>query len=559
MNKPILPLILVVSLIAALSGTEQPRMIPGAIVAPAGQVMVIRDTITVRMELDIARVHSDLESIRKLTNTISDHFHTTFKRPDPMSNSSKSRDNMFDLISTKLNTLLLQLSTIERSDMTSTHNSELHHASFRHKRGLMNFMGSLSKSLFGTATEEDITNVHLTIDKMTSKLNKMGKLVLLNSQNSQYLAGSVNLLLDRFSKLHEYSLSQSNHLHELEMFIYYIEQIKSISDHIDMVRHYYNLLTLDIRDAAANKATSNLLPKGKLKTALSVALRNLHLKSIFPSEQLDLYYPLIDTTLGTNAIYAHIPLDPQNRFTGWNIIPFPYTYNNSTITLDVEPTTVIKSDDGQWYSYTSSSDLASCKSAVSKFHVCPAYLFSFYRTAELTCMNQIVTLNSSTLDSCTYKEVNPNKPLHVHINTKYFLFFPRTTLVSVICKENPSSWQKQICGPVSIPDSCEIFFENTRFQPNHHHHILRYNLTSVLDPIEPLPIPLIPPKPLTISLNPQDYVTLLNTTHSNIMDTLQFTTPTLPSIAISLSSFALLVLLLLICRLVYVCASKRTG
>ncbi|XP_076066990.1 angiotensin-converting enzyme-like [Oratosquilla oratoria] len=116
--------------------------------------------------------------------------------------------------------------------MTSTHNSELHHASFRHKRGLMNFMGSLSKSLFGIATEEDITNVHFTINKMASKLNKMGKLVLLNSQNSQYLAGSVNLLLDRFSRLHEYSLNQSNHLHELEMFIYYIEQIKTISDHI---------------------------------------------------------------------------------------------------------------------------------------------------------------------------------------------------------------------------------------------------------------------------------------------------------------------------------------
>lgn len=72
--------------------------------------------------------------------------------------------------------------------------------SFREKRGLSNFRGLVSKSLFGVATERDVQHINKNMENAEEKLHSMGKIINEVYANQEKLFQRVNKLTKLMNK-----------------------------------------------------------------------------------------------------------------------------------------------------------------------------------------------------------------------------------------------------------------------------------------------------------------------------------------------------------------------
>ncbi|XP_076042037.1 uncharacterized protein LOC143025941 [Oratosquilla oratoria] len=136
-----------------------PRLLPGAIVHQHGTTACVEDSIMVKLRISptsllepISKLQNDLQEIQKNINRqVPNNTHQNYETSQILYHNVNS-------LQSKLNKIKYTIYHLPDPD-NDTINTR------RTKRGLFDFVGIISKSLFGTATDQDIHTVDTHIGK----------------------------------------------------------------------------------------------------------------------------------------------------------------------------------------------------------------------------------------------------------------------------------------------------------------------------------------------------------------------------------------------------------
>ena len=225
---------------------------------------------------------------------------------------------------------------------------------------------------------------------------------------------------------------------------------------------------------------------------------------------LELYYPVLEATFLATSVIVHIPVRSSVTFALFQIIPFPFFYNGSIYQVSVTSDFFLLSHDHRSVALASSENIAECSSLLPDSLLCPAYLFSIFSSASAPCESALVR-NLSVLSACSYVPV-PRRPVyHVHLSHVQYLFFPTSTVVSIICPDHTRSVSAR--GLYKAPDHCTIKSDYLTTYPTRHHLAVRNHTFDIFQPINvsfdlsPGNLSIIPPSlPFLDFLNGTDFV-----------------------------------------------------
>ncbi|XP_076040824.1 uncharacterized protein LOC143025249 [Oratosquilla oratoria] len=440
----------------------------------------------------------------------------------------------------KMNTIKYTIYHLPKPENEDPKNSRV-------KRGLFDFMGIISKSLFGTATEQDIKTVHSHIGNITEVLHKQGKIIDLNSKNIDLLATSINSVIEKINHLTAFTTSQLSKIANSQIALFFLHHLNELDKQLDRLLSHSNLIQRDIWNAHAGIVNSQMITPTQLSQTLRQAHNTLKLTPFFLQNEIQHYYPILASTIFQEFILINIPMDPIKRFSLWEIYPFPYPYQNRTMTLNLPTSTILKSTDGQWISLTSPETMAACKIARPNFHICPAYPFHFQLTKSQPCLSELTTPKVNFSETCDFRFSDNTQIHHTHVGHKHFIFLPHPTLVSVICLHKPPSHHK-INGSITLPDTCHIYMMDSMLLPNKLHYQGTLNTTHDLGPITQLTLPPLPKIPDTILPSKIDMVRLLNKSTTLDMDSLDLHYKILPYASTALSILIIIFILVILTK-----------
>ncbi|XP_076063501.1 uncharacterized protein LOC143038354 [Oratosquilla oratoria] len=351
-----------------------PRLLPGAIVHQHGTTACVEDSIMVKLRISPTSL---LEPISKLQNDIQE-IQNNINRQIP--NNTHQNYETSQILYHNVNSLQSKLNKIKYTiyHLPDPDNDTIN--TRRTKRGLFDFVGIISKSLFGTATDQDIHTVDTHIGKITRVLQQQGKLIDLNSQNIDLLADSVNSVIDKYNYLAQFTNTQLSQITNSQTALFFLYHLNNLDKELDSLKDHTNLIQKDIWNAHAGVVDSQMITPTQLTQTLRRAHSTLQLTPFFSKHEIQHYYPILASTIFQQFILINIPMDPVKRFSLWEIYPFPYPYQNRTMTLNLPTSTILKSTDGQWLTLTSPDTITTCKTARPNFHICPAYPFHFQLT-----------------------------------------------------------------------------------------------------------------------------------------------------------------------------------
>ncbi|XP_076044373.1 uncharacterized protein LOC143027164 [Oratosquilla oratoria] len=362
-----------------------PILIPGAIVNKHGNTACVEDSIMVKMQISPQSLLNPLMEIRKDLFQIQQQISTQITNTTNQNNEiSTTLYNNVNALHEKMNNIRDTIYHLPNPVTEITKNN-------RPKRGLFNFLGIISKSLFGTATEQDIQTVHSHMGNITKVLHQEGKLTNLNSKNIDLLATSINSVIDKINHLTTFTTSRLTKITQSQTALSLLHHLNELDKQLEKLIDHSNLVQSDIWNAHAGIVTSQMITPTQLTQTLRQAHNTLNLTPFFLKNEIQHYYPILASTIFQESILIHIPMDPIKIFSLWEIYPFPYPYQNCTMTLNMPTSTILKSTDGQWLTLTSLETMATCKTARPNFYICPAYPFHFQLTKSQPCLSELTT------------------------------------------------------------------------------------------------------------------------------------------------------------------------
>ena len=445
--------------------------------------MVVEDTLTVRLALDLDNLPRELIHAQeklllfeKISSKHIEEIRSTKGRwdfiKDPLTETFlgilKSR---LKFVKEKLGRSLDGLPPNPHQDVDPRNVGHR-----RSKRGLFNFMGVVGKTLFGTATDDDVVKLSQRTDDMGKRLEAIGRLVEAEYTNGARLTKGVNEMVTQFNTMTEAlnnSSLNSSLFHRTVLFLSQLDLLETTIDRVILARED---VIRDIYLAAESKVGTHMLSPPTLEQVLVDTQARLHLNPIFPPNLVAFYYPLLESSLSLNCILVHIPMKSNLEFSLWTVHPFPFFSNKSMLTLDVEESLAIISHDRRWIDSLPSDTLQKCKHSELSSFICPAYLFTLRDVDEEPCLFSLISTNVTSED-CNLTRHNPQHIYHVHIQNLQFFFFPQEFAVSILC-ENQESRRLVITGPLVVNDHCEVRSHRIHILPNKHHLVHSSNLLS---------------------------------------------------------------------------------
>ncbi len=139
------------------------------------------------------------------------------------------------------------------------------------------------------------------IDILQSHLNKL-------LEHTNDLTSIINKILQRLNMLTDFLLLDQT-LHVLDAVL---TSVLSVDDKI----------IANMTDSANGRVTLSFFPLHDLIKIIGISHRNYSFQPLYPSHMSQYYYPLLETSLATDAIVVHVPLRSTEVFNAFGVVPF---------------------------------------------------------------------------------------------------------------------------------------------------------------------------------------------------------------------------------------------
>ncbi len=256
----------------------------------------------------------------------------------------------------------------------ATTDYNLHPIHARSKKGFLDIVGSASKYLFGTATEDDIRDLREHYNHVLSYAAHNRRVINLNDKKIAKLEFHLTELLDHTNKLTSMLNKALQRLDQITEFLLVDQTLHVIETIISSVSEVKEEIITDMIDAAHGRVIPSLFP---LPDLIDTINKNCSFQPLYPPDMSQYYFPLLEASLTTEAIIVHIPFQSREVFEAFKVIPFPFSAENSVLTVDMPSSLALVAKDYTFYSTSSFSDLQFCKSSFPHKYHCSASQFAF--------------------------------------------------------------------------------------------------------------------------------------------------------------------------------------
>lgn len=353
-----------------------------------------------------------------------------------------------------------------------------HHNQFigssRSKRALFDFVGQISKSLFGTATSDDIDTLQRHMQLLNHNNVKIAKAMAVQEKHLSSFISTVdarfNNVMGAIKKNHDDTVALTDLLHRsvdsaenefalLEQLI--LKQTNATATLNLALKH----IKISIHDLIKGKLSPFLLTPHVIKSSLNQIQSIIDQK--YPQFNIihkdPLYYFsfgdfLYARTHSTLFLTLKIPISPfKQPLLLYRVYSFPVPINSSTshaTQLADVPTYFAHTHDNQHFTHVTSNQIANCKGTSIKF--CPFHL-ALTSSASSTCMSALFyNQKSSVYKFCDFRFFpNKIKPSIIELSPSSILFY-QTSMLALDC----STGQRIIKGcpfcVMHLPCLCSV-------------------------------------------------------------------------------------------------------
>ena len=333
-------------------------------------------------------------------------------------------------------------------------------SSRRRKRGLINAVGEISKTLFGTATQDDVNQLRGKVNEIIAGNNEFKNVltksvVCINELRHQQetFRGKVNELVDHIENLNDRinsmilfqsNLSQRMLLSEMsnaiENGISYIESVHS------EIRHYENLFQYRRDLAIIGHLTESLIGRNQL----SKILRRLGVT--LSVDYLYRHCTVMVMKLEMNMLGFHfqIPILEDESYTAWHITTIPFLSEGQSRLIKPELYEVgvgLNSGRVIELEYCQNEEPILCSSPI------------LYQNFD--CLEGILSRDIRKMSNCKVIEANDHPVKVKRLSPGSLLLYSEGEVIEERCKLTPTIMQKIEPGTYVVDTYDECFIEST--------------------------------------------------------------------------------------------------
>ena len=349
-------------------------------------------------------------------------------------------------------------------------------ANSRNKKGLLNFVGKLSENLFGTATEEDVSELKDHIELLTNRTNLMTKEFRASNKEFSSFMTTAN---DRMTNIMK-AVNDNNHMID-ELSKNFFTSLGHLTKRhhklISLVAHEVHAASViqsemdkmlgGIRDLIRHKLSFDLVPpKFMIKTIehISGLLASRYPSYHIASEQLQYFYDTLDILYARKGdeLYIHVKFpitSEESVFQIFHINSFPIPLNetsNHLTRLSQIPPYLAVSKDGQSFTHINQFQLDKCKGRWRKH--CPDTLIPFNRN-KLSCSAAIFIDDAALIKSlCKFKFQRDSLSSQVFVIEKSKLLLIAVKKITISCYAQPPQ-ELPGCAFCVIDRKCRCYTE----------------------------------------------------------------------------------------------------
>jgi hypothetical protein len=455
---------------------------PGIYYEKIGQLQQTKATWKMAIRIDVTALnirHQQLQENLARIEEICNHAIKSIKNTCQITLQTIRREN------SKMTRNLGQLQTIYRSPLS--------------KRGLIDAVGQISKTLFGTMDAEDAK----IINEQIQLLNNQQQTLQHATKNQLKIINATIGHIEKLEKTISYNENlMANVTRKLEEQLMYRE---GIDEQLLILNAILNDLTTDINDitdylthANHNILLTRVLPIEKIIVELREATAHIDRGLNFPFKIQAENWNSIQKYLNVNAYYDNsniytilvFPLIAYPTYEVIKITPVPIHNDHNVFTL-LEPSHTLLGINRENHNYIilKESDLNECTRDNTKF-TCAQNLPVYFITANAPTEIQLFIKTSRYIENRKQRHIISNVTLWIAVSEPQTWLFstPKTTDIIIQCKELPENKVKiEKTGKITLRDSCrlttpDIYLEtkNRVYNKNVKIYLPEFNVTDTI-------------------------------------------------------------------------------
>ena len=353
----------------------------------------------------------------------------------------------------------------------------------RTKRGLFDFIGEFSKSLFGTATSGDINTLKRHMQTLNRNNAKLAKAMATQEKHlSSFIAavdGRFENTMAAVQKNHQDSVMFAKEAqrsldavdHELvlldEMILKQVNASARLNSELEHVK-------LGIHDLVKGKLSPFLITPHIIKTSIRqiqvildtkfTSFHIIHKDPLYYYSFADFVYTRLHSTL---YLTLKIPISSFAKpLLLYKVFSFPVPINASSdhaTQLMSLPDYFLHTSDNQHFTTFSSSQLASCSGTVAKF--C-SYNVQLRSSASPSCLSSVFYNQKDNIkEQCDFRFLLNNlKPSIIELSPSHTLMY-KISMVALDCKERQRIMKGCTFCVMKLPCLCSVTSDNLYLPP----------------------------------------------------------------------------------------------
>lgn len=401
-------------------------------------------------------------------------------------------------IQRKLETLKTERETI--NDMIGRFDDENHsdHSGTRNRRGVFDFVGQISKILFGTLDSSDADYYNEQIDLvynnskqltelykkqisvMQSTLNEYSDIFAANNQKFKEIDFNIGELYKQLhnitvgiTEVHLNAVTNSYLVECTEMLLEYELELSILTDAILLARRgLLHPKILTPKELFNNLKDSHYMTNKKLPVKLEPSQFN----NLIDSSDISIFYK------NHRLVYIlEIPLIEQNGFTLYHMIPLPIKQNEENVYAFINPlhTYIGLRNDKQLYTHLTERDIAKCKK-IRNSMICKQTDLLYQVSTIYNCESEL--LKSARLDNilseCDIRLMKIHNTVWYQLQSvnSWLYTAPREETLHILCKDDKARQTQLVStGLIKLSPDCDAISDNV---------LLHSQTISIVDTID---------------------------------------------------------------------------
>jgi ribosomal protein L10 len=505
---PVLKLWTVFTLLTLLTSTsaldatlQRFKESPGLYYNHIGEAQLYNTEWKLLTYIDLREADQNLESVKKYAQLSMEfckqHEHTYWINITDCMKITHYMDRHIKEVE-DLKSLVRQLTRIEEDEQ------------MRFKRGIFNFIGGISKILFGTMDSEDASYYAEKISSLEKeqidflKLSKEQITVVkstLRSLNSTLLAVSENerILSKGLDEMAKHVNERDGEIKEMftgtSMLLTINEHSMQLERALDECRREYNILIDAVTNAQKGILQPHIVTPAQIMKQMKASQSDIPSELSLPIPMSATYQSLLVNIIdldvfikGNLLVYViRLPLTNHINYNLYHVLPLPIKIKGS----DTKFTFIIPEREyllmdvaKRYYARLKVNEIKECKLINAYHRVCkqnnPVHISQLHEECEVEMLQSVRTIPSS----CSQRIAEINQTIWTQLDNNEWLYVaPRPDVLTVLClKQDPSDIEIVGTGKLILHRACKAYGARVLIQAQ---TIMTFNNTEK-DVIPPL-------------------------------------------------------------------------